>query len=578
VNGLRSKDRDTSGRKVVEIALVGREDREGDFSEYTCALLAMEGLRAERVTLEGLNVSTLPDRIVLGSDLPLTAAEVAALQARAEAGARLIFLAPAPYVAEAFGFAPTYHAEVDGFLRLRRAGFPIAPLQFHALLRHLIPPPEAEILAEACDDTPDHLSTGAPALVRLLVGAGEAIFFFYDLPRSIALTRQGDPRRAGLHGNHVAPGWRAADMFAGFLASECAALPQADLQCHLLRDLLCAPLRTSEPGLPFFWYFPDDAPTVLLLSSDDDWSTPEQFAALNDCLQRHQAQMTYYLVEDTCVTPEQMQAWCAQGMTFSIHPNHHEPLPRTWNTTIQRHREAFRARFGVEPGPSVRNHAIPWIGYVEGARLNQACGFLWDTNFFTCPPETRFYMTGGGLPLPFVSITGEMIPVWQMPAQFSDETTLAAGGFPFSLHYSEAEGIEVVGALLRANAEGLHSLVCINTHPVSFATYSGGMWDAVLAESVYHGIPRLSLDGFAAFWERRDKITVHALRDGDPTWEVTIPEASPDVSLLIALPAGATLTWDHQHVPVARRWVHNVEYASVRLPNAAGTYTLSIHR
>jgi hypothetical protein len=561
-----------------QIILIGRVNEAEDFGEYTRALLAMEGLGVERIPLGEINAGTLPDRIVLASDLPLTPPEVEALRARAEAGARLIFLAPPPYVAEAFGFAPTYRADVDGFLRLRRADFPDDPLQFHALLRHLMPPPAAEMLAEVCDDTPDHAPTGVPAVVRLPVGAGEAIFFLYDLPRSIALTRQGDPRRAGLHGNRVAPGWRAADMFAGFLAPECAALPQADLQCHLLRDLLCAPLRPDEPGLPFLWYFPDDAPTVLLLSSDDDWSTPEQFAALNDCLRRHRAQITYYLVEDTCVTPEQARAWSAEGATFSVHPNHREPLPRTWCGTIEAHRQAFYARFGAEPGPSVRNHAIPWVGYVEGARMNQTSGFRWDSNFFTCPPETRYYMTGSGLPMPFVDVTGEVIPVWQMPAQFSDETTLAAGGFPFSLNYTEAEGIEAVCSLLRANADGLHSLLCINTHPVSFATYSGVMWDAVLAEAARWNIPRLSLEGFATFWERRAKITIHERRDGSPAWEVTVPEASPDVAILVPLPADATLHLNQRPASVTRRLVHGAEYASVRLPNAAGAYLLSVNR
>jgi len=557
-----------------EIVLVGQGSG-GDFADYARALLAMEGLSVERVALETLDANALPDRIVLASDLPLIGLEVEALRARAEAGARLIFFAPAPYVAEAFGFAATYRAGVDGFLRLRRVGFPDAPMQFHALLRHLTPPGDAEILAEVCDDTPAHTPTGAPAIVRLRVGAGEAIFFLYDLPRSIALTRQGDPRRAGLHGNHVAPGWRAADMFAGFLDWDCAALPQADLQCHLLRYLLCAPLSPDKPGLPFLWYFPDDAPTALLLTSDDDWSTPEQFAALNDCLQRHQAQITYYLVQDTCVTPEQQQAWSEDGATFSIHPNHREPLPRTWSETIQAHQQAFRERFGAEPGSSVRNHAIPWIGYVEGARRNHACGFSWDTNFFTCPPTTRFYMTGSGLPLPFVDVTGEVLPVWQMSAQFSDETTLAAGGFSFSLNYTEAEGIEAVCSLMRANADGQHSLLCVNTHPVSFATYSVGMWDAVLVDAERLSIPRLSLEGFAAFWERRQKITIRRVPAGEPSWEVTVPEASPDISILVRLHTGASLTWNGHPAPTTRRTLHSNEYASVLLPKTAGTWRLS---
>jgi hypothetical protein len=565
---------------TTDIALLVSGDGTQDFGGYTEALLRMEGLRVGQIPLEVFDVGALPSRIVVASDLPLTLPEAEALRGRAEAGARLVFLAPNPFFATAFGFTPTYRSDVDGYLRLRVPSFTDEPLQFHAALRHLTPPAGAEVLAEVCDSTPAYAPTGAPAIVRVLIGRGEAVFFLYDLPRSIAQTRQGDPRRAGLHGNHVDLGWRAADMFSDFLAPDCSRLPQADIQCHLLRHLLAAPLAGEPVGVPSLWTFPNDAPTAILLTSDDDWSTPAQFDALHECLRRRGATITYYLVPDTIVTPERKAQWEAEGDTFSIHAVHHEPLVRTWRDTIRKHRASYHERFAEEPGPSIRNHAIPWVGYVRGAHWNLETGFRWDANFFACPPTTMHYMTGSGLPLPFVDVTGEMIPVWQQPCQYSDETTLAAGGFAFSLNLSTEEGIATVTGLMRANAEEHHSMLCINTHPVSFALYSGAMWDAVLAEAERLGVPRMSLEAFARFWEQREKVEIGAAEPGPDgwSWQLRTPEGSGSVSVLLPSPASARLAWsDGAPVVASRRVINGVDYALVRLPSTAGERRLIAH-
>jgi hypothetical protein len=555
--------------KHYDITLLVHDDGLEDFGLYARELVRLEGLQAHVVSLRDFDATQLASRVIVSSNLPLLKTETEALRAHAAQGNRLIFFAPAPYVAEAFGFAPTYRTTVDGMMRLRVDGFSDEPLQFHAALRHLTLPPEAQIVAHVCAQVAPYAPTHEAAIARVPIGQGEAYFVLYDLPRSIALTRQGDPRRRLLHGNHVWPGWRAADMFADFLNLDCAHLPQADLQCHLLRHWLCQPLAHDTIGLPFVWYFPDNAPTVLLLSSDEDWSTPAQFQAVRDCLRQHDAQITYYLVEDTCLTPEQLAAWQREGDTFSIHPAHEEPLPRTWHDTIRKHRAAFEARFKQSPSASIRHHIIAWVGYTHGAQWNGDLGFAWDSNYFTCPPKTQHYMTGGGLPLPIVNENGGVTRVWELPAQFSDETTLAAGGFEFSLKLSEDEAFNIIDNLLRANATQHHSLLCINTHPVSFATYSGGLWDRVLAAAKRLHIPRLSLDAFAQFWERRNQIHIGATQPNDDGagWVIQLPAHTP-VTLLVPAPRNATFLWNGQALPIGWRAVHGVTYAVVTLPLA----------
>ena len=348
-----------------------------------------------------------------------------------------------------------------------------------------------------------------------------------------------------------------------------------DGQVHIAKPLAHEPI-----GLPFVWYFPGDAPTVLLLSSDEDWSTPAQFQALHDCVRKHTAHITYYLVADTCITPAQLQQWISEGDTFSIHPYHQEPLPRTWHATVRQHRAAFEARFAQAPGPSVRNHIIAWVGYTQSAHWDHALGFTWDSNYFTCPPQTKHYMTGSGLPLPIVDESGALTPAWQQPCHFSDETTLAAGGFAYSLKFSEAEGVACITELLRANAEVHHSLLCINTHPVSFATYSGGMWEAVIAAAKRLGLPRLSLEGFARFWELRQQVTL------GPTqrtargyqWTVNAPAHASPLSLLIPAPPTAQFRWNDQPAPTSWRILNGVTHASVHLPDTTGIGMLGVRQ
>ena len=92
----------------ANIALLAYGDGQQDFSDYTEALLRLEGLRVERHNLEGFEVGSLPNRIVIASDLPLTVAEAEQLRVHAEAGARLVFLAPNPHAAP-----PTWRSELN---------------------------------------------------------------------------------------------------------------------------------------------------------------------------------------------------------------------------------------------------------------------------------------------------------------------------------------------------------------------------------------------------------------------------------------------------------------------------------
>jgi hypothetical protein len=558
----------------ADVAVLVADDGRADFGSYVRELLSLEGISPVQLALEGLDFGVLPRRVVTAADLPLTIEEAEALRAHVERGARLLLLAPAPHAGRVFGFAPTWESVLGGYLRLQVPSFPNVPLQVHGALRRLVPPGGAEVLGTLFGDRDGSLG-GDPAIVRTRVGDGELIVFLYDLARSVALTRGGDPRRVLHHGNGVEPGWRASDMFAGFLDPECARVPQADLQCHLLRMLLVAPLH--EPvGVPFLWYFPAGAPTALLLSSDDDYSTPEQFDELRACLRRYGARTTHYLMADTFLAAEHKAELEAEGDSFSLHPMHREPLARTWKQTLEETRAAFVSRFGCEPGPSIRNDSVAWQGYVDSARWNAECGFSWDGNFLSVGERAPHYMTGGGLPLRFVDSSGDVLSLWQLPAHYGDDTVL--GDAYYSLRLSTPTAIDVIGGMLKANADSHHSMLCLIIHPVSFAQYSSDLWSGVLAEAARLDIPRLSLDEFAAFWERRREVEITASEASDSgyEWRVRVPSGCDDLSLLLPASRSVRVSWNGESADVESRTIDGVEHATVWLPPTAGEWVLSV--
>jgi hypothetical protein len=575
---------------TAAILLLASEERRWlNAGPYAAELLRLEGLNSVRVVAPGQATEADLDgaeRIIVAAE-PLRPETAQRLLAYVEAGGNLTAFLPDPEFAKLFGFEVTFRSLLGGLLRIERPGFTEEALQFHGPLRLFGAPEGAEVVAWVVDpspltplpeterggtnsgsvDSPSPLRGGGrgegstttdqrslPAILRLRRGAGTATFFLYDLPLSVLLTRQGDPMRVHLHAGGAWHGHRAADLFVDHLDLDRAHLPQADIQCHLLRELLsdanaeCG-MRNAElgmgapssippsafriphsgPPLPFLWYFPDLAPSALLLTSDDDWSTREQFEALRDAAREHGAGITFYLVpgppdagHESIVTPEYKAELEAEGHTFSLHPVHQPPYDLTWRETVARQRAWYRERYGEEPGPSVRNHCVTWSGYAQAARWMQEAGFRYDTNHFSVPPGTREYQCGGGLPARVADLDGEVLAIYEAPAQFSDETTLAAGKMAFSLNLSDDEGVALIGARLRESVEGLHSMLCVNAHPISFATYSGPMWRRVFAEANRLGVPILALERFMAFWEARAGIEIPASERTETGWRWTV--------------------------------------------------------
>src|SRR5690606_30849564 len=107
-------------------------------------------------------------------------------------------------------------------------------------------------------------STGQPAVTIADVGQGRASMFSYDLARSIAMTRQGNPASADVDtdGDGAV---RSIDIYKDWIDLERSHVPQADMQVRLLTRLIEAVSRRPVARL---WYFPGTAPSVLVPTGD----------------------------------------------------------------------------------------------------------------------------------------------------------------------------------------------------------------------------------------------------------------------------------------------------------------------
>ena len=515
------------------------------YSRYLAEIVRLEGF----VDLAEAELATVNEALLAQHDLLLlprltpTQAQVELLVNYVRQGGRLIAFLPAANLASQLGLKPTFRGVDSGYLRLEAA----API-----VAGLCPEP-VQVIGPAVDWTsteeanaitlarlyPGRDGAGAnglPALVWRRLGQGEAILFAYDLPYTVARLRQGNPAHADLCFAGLDGIYRVSELFVGQLPPEQAYLPQADLQTALLARLI----EYLAPR-PRLWYYPAAAQrSVMVMTSDDDWSTLEQFETLLAALRRRQAHCTFYIVPGTRLNKTLMDAWEQEGHTFSVHPalesdfkklQIEEPqrlsVPAMLKENVARHRREFD-----RVPRTIRQHAIRWLGYVEAAHLLAGLGLKMDFNYFNVYPFCLGYMAGSGRPLPFVDADGSIIPYFQQPSLWTEET-LIHPSFVFSLKWTVERALQETRQIIQRGAREFYTPFTLNSHPVSFTTYSSplveGVWEGAQAE----GMAIISADEWLAWTEARAGARLEQAPGG---WILSTPQALPQVTLLLPAP------------------------------------------
>jgi len=226
-----------------------------------------------------------------------------------------------------------------------------------------------------------------------------------------------------------------------------------------------------------------------------------------------------------------MEAWEREGHTFSVHPDlkSEDPQALFVSTMLRDNVSRYLQEFDRSPR-TIRHHAVRWLGYVGAARLLAELGIRMDVNYLSITPFPLGYMAGSGRPLRFVDADGTIIPCLQQPTLWTEEC-LIHPSFVFSMKWTVERALTETGEIIRRAAREFYTPVALNSHPVSFATYSSplieGAWDAALAE----GMTIISADEWLAWTEARDSIRIEPDSEG---YTLYSPCALPSITVLFS--------------------------------------------
>jgi hypothetical protein len=535
----------SASAEASPILLLINEHADNPFGLYLAEILRAEGLNCFQ-TARTFDLNDAPlERydLVLLAEGSLSEDQVDLLEAYVTRGGRLVAMRPDARLASLFGVGRVEGSTVEGYMKVV-AGHPIGrgiateTLQFHGAADHYRldgAQPIAWLASQA-----DSL-TGLPALTFHRYGQGQAALWAFDLARSVAYTRQGNPAWANEERDGV-KGIRAADMFKGWVDLDRLSIPQADEQQRLLANLLSALTQDARP-LPRLWYFPGAAETILIATGDSHGNPASAIEDLLTRVEKRAGHMSIYytayptsdlrravkkallammelpLIEATSIgqhgpTPAQVADWRTRGHEFGLHPYVEQGLDAGW----RRYWQEFTGMGYGPVSPTTRTHRVLWEGWVETARAQAGYGIRLNVDHYHLGAAFRDeagewpcgYFTGSGLPMKFVDERGRILNTYQQPTQLADEHLLVmpwvTGEVP---GLTAEEAIEVSRTLLRRSLEGAYGAITAQFHVDPFAI--GGQagndearWlEGTLDYAVAQGIPIWSTLQWLRFVEVR---------------------------------------------------------------------------
>ena len=496
------------------------------YSPYLAELLRLEGLVSYQATnLSELNATTLAGHdIVILPRTTLDRHQIALLCDYVTTGGTLLALLPDNNLVKALGFTPCYQLIPHGQLTMCDATIVTEPIDVIGPTAIWQVPADATMLA--------HINQ-QPAIVGRTIGAGNVLLYAFDVAYCVARLRQGDPQYVDLCAAGLDGIYRPSELFVHQLDPQRAHIPQADLHTALLAHLIM-----QYAPQPRIWYYPRAQQTsTMIMTSDDDWSQVAEFEELIAGLARHDAQCTFFLVPQSRVKSSDVARWQAAGHTFSVHPAlaqdivvglaTDEPQVRIVAAmlaeNISRHQREYTA-----PVRTIRQHAVRWLGYVEAARVLASHEVQLDCNYLAVSPYLG-YLCGSGRAVRFVDEHGQIIDCFQQPTLWTEEC-LIHPEYVFSFKWEVAHAIAVTDQLIADAAQRYYTPVTINSHPVSFATYSQPLIEANWQAAQRHGMPIVSADTWLDWTTCRDQIRLHCTNG---TWLLTTNQPIECISIIV---------------------------------------------
>ena len=411
------------------------------FGEYTGEILKTEGFNEFEIINfnENINVDDLrlADVVIL-PEMPLSDHQVAVITNFVRRGGNLIAFRPVKELCHLFGMVDAGSTLREGYINIDadkavNQGLIGQSLQYHGVADQYRVT-TGEKMAELLH--PDQHRSGAPALVYHRIGQGQAFAFTYNLPRSVALTRQGNPNLAGLEKDGII-GLRSMDLFTGgWVDTSKNIFNQADEQMRLLSHCIDY-LTLSRKPLPRLWYFPDTLKCLVVLDNDGEDSFESEFGPQFRVVDSMGAKMTLYLKDIEKVSREWVEAWTAKGFEMAAHPDDtKEAANPTWSrmdSVLLDIKNRFKQKYGMTIRTNV-NHWFVWCGkdsldspdFVAEAKLEAMHGIEMDANYahydngsdqglfyLGTPGTSQGNFTGTGMVMKYVDVEGKLVDVYQ---------------------------------------------------------------------------------------------------------------------------------------------------------------------
>ncbi len=511
------------------------------FGGYLAEVLRAEGLNSFAVTplasVTAGQLSTTP--LVVLAETSLTASQATLFNDYVAGGGRLVTMRPDAQLHTTLGVSATGATQAGGYIRIEQgqstgAGLSGVTLPFRGTATHYTSGTATTLATLFADrDT----ATAFPAVVR----NGTTVTWAFDLARSVAYTRQGDPALAGVERDGEPP-VRTTDIFFENIDLERVPVPHADMLMRLFALSIQDLLATSYPA-PKLWYFPGDSRTVLVLTSDTHLVSPDPVAQLIAAVESRGGRLSTYVSHWTMQdAASQMATWRAAGHEFGVHPYAFMD-GGTLDAGYTTAEDYFAAQGFGQPSATVRHHQIEWQGWTTAAQVAANHGIGLETSFYTWGPSVSFtathpngrpiqahgFINGSGLPMRFVDSVGAILPTYQQTTSLIDEQLVNVGS-QYTENLLPAEALVISRELIDNSQAGGYSALTTQFHADYYPFGEVQPWvNGTMDYATSLGIPMWTAERWLNFNLARAATTL-----GQPTWNGTTRQ----LAFTVGVPAG----------------------------------------
>ncbi len=417
---------------------------------------------AEMLRTEGINYFTVKDisqlspalldqyHMVLLAKTTLSSTEVSALDAWVRSGGNLIAMQPDKQLASLLGLVDQNQTLGEGYLKVDAstvpgAGITTETMQYHGNADKYTAASGTKVIATLFSN--DTTPTINPAITETTVGSGHAAAFTYNLPRSIALTHQGNPAWSSQERDGSSP-IRPNDLFYGgsstdWLNTAKAHIPQADEQQRVLINMILTMDAQNTP-LPRFWILPNGLKAAVVMISDDHATSSATYDIFNDLVtvSPHDCSVVAWqcargsslLYTTSGLSPAQADLAQSLGFSMGVHVQtscgdfgSYSDLSSSYSSQIN----GFTSKYtGITPQTFDRTHCYVWSDWDSVAKVDAANGLRINYNYEWYPPSwtggNTGYLTGSGLSMRFTDASGNMIDTYQGVTDLDYETDPSA--------------------------------------------------------------------------------------------------------------------------------------------------------